>query len=90
VARLTRRRVPLLVAAAHQRRGDHEVCGGPVAGHRDIADHRDAEQRLDVRVMWMWLERIPEEHQQVDLALGDAGADLLVATVGAAPEAGDR
>jgi hypothetical protein len=38
----------------------------------------------------MWLERIPEEHQQVDLALGNAGADLLVAAVGAAPEAGDR
>jgi len=90
VTSLAGRRVPLLVAAAHQRRGDHEVCGGPVAGNRDIADNRDSEQGLDVRVMRMWLQRIPEEHQQIDLALGDAGADLLVTAVRAAPEAGDR
>ena len=82
--------VPVLMAAAHQRRGDHEVCNIPVAGNRDIADHRDAEQCLDVWVMRMWLQRIPEEHQQIDLALGDTGADLLVTAVRAAPEAGDR
>jgi len=40
--------------------------------------------------MRMWLQRIPEEHQQIDLALSDAGADLLVTAVRAAPEAGDR
>jgi hypothetical protein len=40
--------------------------------------------------MRMWLQRIPEEHQQIDLALGDTGADLLVTAVRAAPEAGDR
>ena len=39
-------RVPRLVAAAHQRRGDHEVCGGPVAGDWNIADNRDPEQGL--------------------------------------------
>src|ERR1035438_14162 len=83
------RRVPLLVAAAHQRRGDHEISGGPVAGHRDIADHGDPEQGLNVRIMRMRLERIPQEYQQVDLALGDTGADLLVAAIRAAPEAGD-
>jgi hypothetical protein len=78
------------MAPAHQRRGNHEVCGGPVAGNRDIADHRHSQQNLDVRVMRMWLQRIPEEHQQIDLALRDPGADLLVTTVRAAPEAGDR
>src|SRR5262249_52532289 len=59
-------------------------------GNRDIADNGDAEQGLDVRVVRMRLQRIPQEHQQVDLALGDAGADLLVAAVRAAAEAGDR
>ena len=65
-------------------------AGCPVAGNRDIADNGDPEQGLDVRVMRMRLQRIPQEHQQIDLALGDAGADLLVAAAGAAPEAGDR
>jgi hypothetical protein len=36
------------------------------------------------------LQRIPEEHEQIDLAFGDAGADLLVAAERAAAEAGDR
>ena len=35
---LAGRRVLPLMAAAHQRRGDHEISGGPVAGNRDIAD----------------------------------------------------
>jgi hypothetical protein len=36
--------------------------------------------------MRMRLQRIPQEHQQVDLALGDTGTDLLVTAVRAAPE----
>jgi glycosyltransferase involved in cell wall biosynthesis len=39
---LAGRRVPLLVAAVHQGRGNDEVRGGPVAGDRDIADDRDS------------------------------------------------
>jgi hypothetical protein len=35
------------------------------------------------------LQRIPEKHQQIDLAIGDPGADLLVAAEQAAAEAGD-
>ena len=35
------------------------------------------------------LKRIPEENQQVDLAIGDPGADLLVAAEGPAAETGD-
>jgi len=35
------------------------------------------------------LQRVPEEHQQVDLAVRDPGADLLVAAQRAAAEAGD-
>ena len=89
-AALARCRVPLLMVAAHQRRGNQEIRGSPVAGNRDIADHRDPEQGLDIRVMRMWLQRVPQKHQQVDLAFGDAGTDLLVTAVRAAPEAGDR
>src|SRR6202035_2447843 len=90
VTGLLERRVPWLMAAVHQRRGNDEVRGRPVAGHRDVADDRDPQQGLDVGVMRLWLQRIPEEDQQVDLALGDPGADLLVTTVRAAAEAGNR
>jgi hypothetical protein len=38
----------------------------------------------------MRLERIPEEDQHVDLAIGDPGADLLVAAERAAAQAGHR
>src|ERR1700683_2165897 len=41
VTGLDRRRVPSLMALAHQWRGDQEVRGGPVAGNWDIADNRD-------------------------------------------------
>ena len=44
---------------------------------------------FNVRVVRMRLQRVPQEDQDVDLALGEAGADLLVAAVGAAPEAGN-
>src|SRR5207248_2068239 len=69
---------------------DDEVGGGPVAGDRDVAHHRDPEQGLDVRIVRVRLQRVPEEHQQVDPALRDPGADLLVTAVRAAAEAGDR
>jgi len=36
------------------------------------------------------LQRVPEEDQQVDVAVRDPGADLLVAAQRAAEEAGDR
>jgi len=88
VTGLVRHRVPPLMAAAHQRRGDQEVRAGPVAGDRDIAGNRDPEKGFDVGIVRMWLQRVPQEHQQVDLALGDAGADLLVTAVRAAQEAG--
>jgi hypothetical protein len=50
VTGLDRRRVPSLMALAYQRRGDKEVRGGPVAGDRDVADNRDPEQGLSLRI----------------------------------------
>jgi len=41
---------PAVVAAAHQRGRDQEVGAGPVARHRDVPHHRQAQQRLDVGV----------------------------------------
>src|SRR5713101_1574417 len=58
--------------------GDQEVGGCPIAGDRNVADHRDPQQCLDVGVVRLGLQRIPQEHQQIDLALGDPGTDLLV------------
>lgn len=40
--------------------------------------------------MRLGLEGVPEEDQDVDAALGDPGADLLVAADRAAEEPGDR
>jgi len=42
--------------------------GGVTDDEIILIDHMDCEMRL---------ERIPEEHQQIDLALGNAGTDLL-------------
>src|SRR5438093_13546272 len=40
--------------------------------------------------MRLGLQRIPQEHQQIDLALSDPGTDLLVAAERATAETGDR
>jgi len=39
---------------------------------------RDAQQSLDVDVVGLWLERVPEEHQEVDSSFGNCRADLLI------------
>ena len=69
---LAGRRVLRLVAAAIS---GEEIMNSAVARLQAtgiLLDNRDPEQGLDVRVMRMWLQRIPEEHEQIDPALGDA------------------
>src|SRR5919202_2499118 len=68
-----------LVAGLHQRRRDDEVSRRAVAGDWHIPHHGDAQQRLHVWIVGLRLERVPEENEAVDAALGDARADLLVA-----------
>ena len=80
-----RRRAVVLLA--HQRAREHEVRGRAVAGDRHVVDDGDAQQRLDVDVVRVRLERIPEEDHEVDAALGDRRAHLLVAAERAAQEA---
>ena len=53
-----------------QRWWDHKIGSCPVTRQRDAANHRDAQQRLDVRVMRMRLKWIPQEDQQADLPVG--------------------
>ena len=53
-----------------QRWWDHKIGSCPVTRQQDAANHRDAQQRLDVRVMRMRLKWIPQEDQQTDLPVG--------------------
>jgi hypothetical protein len=52
--------------------------------------HRDTEQGLDVDVVRMRFERIPEEDDHVDPALGDRRPDLLIPTQRSGEETVDR
>ena len=53
------------VVTRHERGRDEEVRGRPVARDGDVPDHCDPQQRLDIGVMRLWLERVPGEHEQV-------------------------
>src|SRR5664280_2383319 len=79
-----------IVLLVHERGRDHEVGRGAVARDRDVPHHRDAQQCLDVRVVRLRLERVPEKDHEVDGALRDLRADLQVAAEGAALQLGDR
>ena len=79
-------RQPSLVLGLHERRRHEKIGRGAVARHRDVPDDRDAEQRLHVWVVRLRLERIPEEAQDVDRAIDDPGADLLIPAEGTAAE----
>ena len=72
-------RQPPLVFFFHQRAREQKVGGCAVAGDRHVVDDRDAQQRLDVDIVRVGRQRIPEENDEVDPAFGDAGADLLIA-----------
>ena len=55
-----------MVLLAHQRTRENEVGCGAVAGDRHVVDDGDAQERLDVDVMGVRLERIPEEDDEID------------------------
>src|SRR5262245_18822923 len=78
-----------LVVIVEQRRRDQHVGGREVAGDRNVPQRRQAKERLDVGVVRLRLERIPEEDEQIDRALGDPGSDLLVAAERSAHQPGD-
>jgi hypothetical protein len=68
-----------LVLAVQQWTRNQKICSCEVAGCRDVVDHREPQQGLDVDIVRMWFQRVPEKDQKVDLALSDLRADLLVA-----------
>jgi hypothetical protein len=78
-----------IVLLVHQGRGDHEVRRGPVVGYWDIPQHCQPQQGLDVRIVRVGLQRVPQEDQEVDDPLRYPRADLLVATQRSALELGD-
>lgn len=55
------------------------LLGGTARLDAEPAVQRDAEVGEELRGRRLRLKRVPEEHQQIDLALSDAGTDLLVA-----------
>jgi hypothetical protein len=57
-----------------------EVRRCAIARHWNVPDDGNAQEGLHVVVVRVRLEWIPEEDQQVDLALRDLRADLLVAS----------
>ena len=68
-----------IVARVHQRRRQQEVRRGAVAGDGSVVDDGNAQQRLDVDVVGLGLERVPEEDDEVDALFDNACADLLIA-----------
>ena len=79
-----------VIFPVHQRRRDHEVGGRPVAGNRDVPDHRHAQQRLHIRIVRLRFQWIPEEDQKINLVGDDLGSDLLIAAQGTALQADYR
>src|SRR5688572_17009091 len=79
-----------LVAPPHQGGRQEEVGRRAITRNRDVVDNGNAQQRLDIDVVWMGLQRIPEEDDEIDSPLDDARANLLVAPQRPAQEAGHR
>src|SRR5262249_39174684 len=58
--------------------GNQKIRRCPIARDRNVPDHGDPEERFHVRVMRMWLERIPEKDQNVDFALADLRSGFFI------------
>lgn len=68
------------IGSRHQGTGYEEVGGRAVAGHRNIIENGDAQQGLHIDIVGMGRHGIPEEDHDIDLSLGDHGAELLVSS----------
>src|SRR5206468_12192248 len=58
-------------------------------GDRHVVHYRDAQQCLDVDVVRLRLQRIPEKDDDVDPSLDDGRTDLLIAAERSAEKSGD-
>jgi hypothetical protein len=68
-----------LILPVHQRRREQKIGRRPVAGDWHVVHNRDPQQRFDVHVVRLRLERIPEKDHEIDATVDDGCADLLVA-----------
>src|SRR5581483_2703716 len=68
---------------------EHEVRRRAIARDGDVVDDGAAQQGLHVDVVRVRREWVPEEDHEIDPALGDRRADLLVAAERAAEEPRD-
>ena len=57
---------------------DYHICGGAVGGNRNVVNVCYTKQRLDVGIVGLRLEGIPEKYYHIDLSLGYLCTDLLV------------
>jgi len=69
-----------LVCFVHERRRHKEISCCPIAGYGHIVEHGNPQQGLHIHVVRMRLHRVLEKDDRVDLAFGDQGAQLLIAT----------
>ena len=58
---------------------DDIIGGSLVGGNGNVIDNGDAQECLDVGIVRLGLQGIPEEDDNVDLPFGDFCADLLIA-----------
>ena len=73
----------------HEGRRNQEVRRRAVAGYGNVVNHSDAEERFDVHVVRMRLERIREKDDEVDPSFHDCRAHLLIPAERPACKAGD-
>jgi hypothetical protein len=68
-----------IVFTIHERRRDHEISRGSIAGNGNIPHNSHAQKRLDIGVVRLGLQWIPKEDKKIYLVVNDLCADLLVA-----------
>src|SRR5437867_13409762 len=78
-----------IIFSIHERRGDHEIRGGPITGNGNILHHCLAKEGLDTGIMRHGFERIPEKDEKIDLVSDNLGTDLLFLAQGSALESRD-
>lgn len=67
------------VTLVDERRRDQKVGSGAITGTRNIVEDSNAQQGFDVYIVRLRLHRVPEENQNVNLALDNHCPELLVA-----------
>jgi hypothetical protein len=68
-----------LVLRGHQWRRNHEIGRSVVARKWNVPNHRNPQQCLNVRIMRMRRQWVPEENEEINLTFSNPGPDLLIA-----------